>query len=122
LVPWLGGADDGGRTTVINLDGVGEPGPVGIAGPTPLVRWLKESARRAGVDVRRVRFPPGSATDAVPLRRAGFPVVGLTSGRLGPGARAVHTPGDRPEHVSPDTLERVVRLLEAAARGEEARR
>jgi hypothetical protein len=111
LVRWLEEPGRAGSAFVVNLDGVGEPGPVGIVGPSRYIAPLREAARRVEVAVRRVRLPPGAVTDAVPLRRAGLPVVGLTSGRLGPGARAVHTPRDRVENVDPRTMEEVVRLL-----------
>lgn len=110
-----GGAE---RTLVVNLDGVGEPGPVGIEGPEHLRDWVRGAAASSGVPIRSVHVPPGTATDAMPLRAMGFEVVQLTSGRFGPGARSVHTAGDTARHVEAETLARVADLLVALVRTE----
>jgi acetylornithine deacetylase/succinyl-diaminopimelate desuccinylase-like protein len=96
-----------GRTLVINHDGVGAPGPVGISGKTP--KWFSGA--------RRVRLPIGTGTDAMPLAAAKLDVVTLSSTRLSRAVLAIHTARDRAANLDPQALAAAADLSEALARG-----
>ncbi len=103
-------------TLVINLDGVGGPGPVGVVGRDPAVGWVLDRASEAGIGARRVCLPPGAATDATILERVCRRVVTLTSGKLSPAVLAVHSRRDVPENLDPGALVEAADLLEVLAR------
>lgn len=105
-----------GRTEVLNLDGVGAPGPLGLHGNREIVRRLQGLAAGQGMPTRRLLFFPGWFSDAMPLGLAGLRVGSLTSGRLGRAAFAVHTRRDQPVLLDPGNLAATADLLEAWAR------
>ena len=103
-------------TLVINLDGVGGPGPVGVVGHDPAVGWVLDRASEAGIGARRICLPPGAATDATILERVCRRVVTLTSGKLSPAILAIHSRRDMPENLDPGALVEAADLLEVLAR------
>lgn len=111
----------GGETVVINLDGVGATGPVGISGPTRTVRWARAHAAAAGLTLRRGLLPFGVATDALPLSRAGLEVATLTSAQPGRAVRRIHTRRDLPDALDPAALAAAARIAEVLVRAHAAR-
>ncbi|RMG43840.1 MAG: M28 family peptidase [Acidobacteria bacterium] len=101
---------------VLNLDGVGAPGPVGVAGERSLRRRVLRLAREAGIPARRAPLPPGTGTDALPLAWAGLRAVTLTSGRLSRAVLRVHSPADRPDGLDAASLAAAFRLTERCVR------
>lgn len=91
-------------TLVLNLDGVGAPGRVGLVGPRSLVDWGLRAAGAAGVRARRMRWPPVTRTDADVFEAAGLPALTLTSGGVSRAALAVHSRHDRIEGLDPAAL------------------
>ncbi len=83
-----------GETLVINHDGVGAPGAVGVAGRGGLVRSALRELRAAGRSARRIILPLGTGTDAMPLGAAGLDVVTITTARLSKAVLAIHTTRD----------------------------
>lgn len=105
-----------GQTLVINHDGAGGPGPVGVCGPVAWTRWAQQCGANAGVAVRRIALPIGTATDALPLRAVGLDVFTVTSGALGRAVRTIHTPQDVPENLDPQALAQAAQLTESLVR------
>ncbi len=103
-------------TLVLNVDGIGSPGPQGIVAASRLAAWVQEGARAHGVALRRVWMPPGSGTDAVPFETAAYRALTLTSGALSRAVLAVHTEADTPERVDPRSVSDAALLLEALVR------
>ncbi|MDQ7005683.1 MAG: M28 family peptidase [Acidobacteriota bacterium] len=101
---------------ILNLDGVGAGGPVGLLGPRRLRRWAEDVARARGIPVRALPALPGAATDALVLGREGREVLTLSSSRPNRAVRAIHTPRDLPENLDPAALAQARGLLEALAR------
>lgn len=88
------------EAVVINLDGLGDRGPVRIAESSrdrvsteAVARALAASAASLGLDVVRRPLPPFVMVDHQPLARAGFPALTLLRGRWRSLLR-VHRPGD----------------------------
>ncbi|HIE52553.1 MAG TPA: M28 family peptidase [Armatimonadetes bacterium] len=116
------------RTFFLNLDLVGDEGPLRIVsryGLPPLSTGrrltvaLKEAAQEMGVPVREVYLPLGAGTDQIPLAAWGFEAVTLQHWRWFGPVLAVHSPQDTADHVSPaalrETGEVVWRMIEKSA-------
>jgi hypothetical protein len=87
----------GSSVFVLNFDGVGVAGRLAVAGGRPgsaLVALVQQAAAGLGLGLGRVPLV-GALYDHIPFGEAGFDA--LTLAVMGPAARLVHTPRDRPE-------------------------
>ncbi len=102
----------------LNFDGAGAPGRTVLLERYGLGRSFSRElsaaalacAARLGDRVRRVLLPPGMGVDAIPFAHHGVPCLTLSSGSLGAAVLAVHSVGDRAEHLDGEALARVARL------------
>ncbi len=77
---------------------------------------VRTAAREADVRVRLVPFLPGVGVDTMPIAARGFATVTLVGEVLGSASRRIHTREDTVEHLDPDALAAVARLVHALAR------
>jgi hypothetical protein len=85
---------------VLNLDGVGSDGPLAYVGPpdTPLAHAVRVACAHLGLPLRRLP-PIGALFDHIPFALAGLDALSLVT--TGAAARAVHTPADTADRLSP---------------------
>lgn len=105
-----------GETLVINHDGVGAPGAVGVAGKGSVVRGALRELSAAGRPARRIMLPLGTGTDAMPLGAAGLKVVTMTTARLSKAVLAIHTTRDVAANLDVAALAAAADVTEALAR------
>ena len=96
---------------VINLDGVGGQGPMGVSGSSRLTALVLDRAVTLGVPMERLRTPLWMTTDAMAFARAGIPAVTLSSARLSRSVLTIHGRGDTADHLCEDALVQATRLI-----------
>lgn len=107
----------------INLDGVGNPGPLillerygfGRAFSPTLSRLARRAARRLDLPVRGILVPPGLGLDTIPFAHRGLESITLSSGSLNRATLGVHSPRDVADHLDGESLGRAARLAAALA-------
>ncbi|MEW5806852.1 MAG: M28 family peptidase [Acidobacteriota bacterium] len=120
----FGSRFDRRTTSFINFDGAGAPGRIilmdryGIppvkTGKTLSGRFMN-IAGELGIDLHQGYLPPGAGVDTLPISYRGFEAITFSSGKLSRAILSIHTPGDTPDNVSIDSLEKLATLSIAFA-------
>jgi hypothetical protein len=112
-------------TAVVNLEGVGAAGPLGLLtedgfelrrfeSPRWLAALVQAAARDAtGTVLPGTRLPAGSLTDGRSFLANGMAAVSLLGSENGAFPRGLHSQRDARERLAPTSIESAVRLLEA---------
>jgi len=111
---WVRGVTRSGTTVAINCDSVDDGGTTTCmysgSRPDALVEAVLAAGERTGSRIRAHRLLPGVLTDGVALADAAWDVVTLSKGGVRTLAR-IHTPLDRPDHVTGTGMDEVARVI-----------
>ena len=117
---------------VVNLEGIGADGPLGLAtrdgfvlrrypSPPPFVHWVERTAHdTTGITLVPLELPVGTLTDARSYLAHGIAAVTLRASDGGAFPTGLHSEHDSVDRLSDAAIERATWLLDGLVRGADA--